>query len=364
MKTTINRIELLEGLKKLGHIIDGKTSIPILTGVKISTSTDGKLQLIGGSTIAIASVEIETIHTETNGSLVLSYKKFTDFLKKSKANNIEIETLDNNQSSIKAGNIDYKLMYDDSSNYPLLPKAQFEYMNLDVNEYKRIISNTAFTVAKSDSRPVLKGISIRTDSNKLNFVGTDSHRLGRYTIDTELENIDVVPDGKMLEKSIKMLNKNTKSITIGIDENYTLIQFDDVNLFIKNIEGNYPDVNRLIPDNYTTEIKIDSKQTIESVSMLSTIAKEDRNNVIRMELNGKIEMYTNSPEIGSMTAKLEGEKQGEDLKISMNAVYLDEAIKAINEPKTSMRFSGSMRPFVALSNDYKAMQLILPVRTY
>ncbi|KOS61462.1 DNA polymerase III subunit beta [Lysinibacillus agricola] len=363
MKTTINRIELLEGLKKLGHFIDSKTKLPILSGVKITTTENNTLQLIAGNQDAMASVVIDTLQTETSGSLVLEYKKLNDFLKKSKALDIEIDMLVDNKANIKASNIDYKLMFTDANKYPLLPSLEYERMTMDVNEYRRMINNTTFAVAKSESRPVLKGVCVRTDNyNHIDFVATDSHRLGRYTVPSQLDNIDTVIDGKTLEKSVKMLNKKTESIEIGFNQDFTIVQFDNVELCIKNIEGNYPDFSRLIPEDFRTEAIINSSQLVESIDMLKTIAKDDHNHAVKMQLNGKIEMLAESFESGLMTANIEGEKTGEDLKIAMSAIYLNEAVKAINEENTQFKFTGSMRPFIALSNDNKAMQLILPVR--
>lgn len=367
MKTIITRLELLEGLKKVANTFSIKTTVPVLAFVKIETSKNG-ISLTTCNIDSLSIVEIETIENTTNGSILVPFKLLSDFIKKSKADTITIEQIDNMQVSIKAANIDYKLMSDTTDQFPILPNFKGDFITVNTNDYKRAINNTAPMVAKTESRPVLQGVHIELNNNILKFIGTDSHRMGRYLVDNidSFENYNHVLDGKVLEKTVKMLDKKNETIQIGYDESslYSVLKFDNVTLYIRKIEGNYPDTSRLFPDNFKTETTVKAKEMIESLSMLQTIAKEDRNNVVRMELNGKVELSTNSPEIGKMEALLDAKKDGEDLKISFSATFASDALKALNDTTVKMQFKGSNYPFIINSTDNKITHLILPVRTY
>ena len=361
MNIIVEKSLFLEGLKKVGTYVNNK-GIAIFADVKVETVNNDTVALsaTNGDTYITTEIHAQIVN---NGSIVMNHKQVNDFLKKSKATQIEIETLDNYKVSIKAANIDYKVRSNEASEFPIAPNHNFDYITLDTMEYKRLINNTTYAVSNSDSRPVLKGVNVQTINGKLHFTATDSHRLGRYAIDTILENINVIPEGEALEKTLKITDKNTKEIKIGFNERHTLVQFDNTKIYVRNIEGNYPDTSRLIPDDFRTYATIKTSETLESLEMLHTVSSQDRNNTVRMELNGKIELKANAPEIGEMNALLTGKKHGEDLQISYSNLYMREALKAINENEVQLNFSGNMRPFTATSHDNKAIHLILPVRT-
>ena len=57
--------------------------------------------------------------------------------------------------------------------------------------------------------------------------------------------------------------------------------------------------------------------------------------------------------------------EGEDLKISFNAKFMMDALRALEGSDIKISFTGAMRPFlIQAQHDDSMLQLILPVRTY
>lgn len=58
--------------------------------------------------------------------------------------------------------------------------------------------------------------------------------------------------------------------------------------------------------------------------------------------------------------------EGEDLKISFNAKYMIDALRAIDSEEIEIAFTGAMRPFILRpqNEEESILQLITPVRTY
>ena len=361
MHIIVEKSNLLDGLKKVGVYVGKKSSYTVLQGVKITTVSNDKIEIVASDSDTYISTEIEA-QVISSGAALLQYSQFNDFLKKSKATTIELQKLDNNVTTIKAKNIDYKLISFDVDRFPTLPNYEYSYITLSCDEYKRILNNTTYALATSESRPVLTGLNIRSENGKLHFTATDSHRLARYSIATILNNIEIVPGGEAIKNTLKVTDKNTKDIKLGFSAQLTLVQFDSTKIYIRNLEGNYPDTSRLIPDSFKTTATINAAETLESLEMLHTLSKNDRNNVVSMELNGKIELKSNASEIGEMKAALQGEKEGEDLKIAYSNVYMRDVLKALNQDEVNLNFSGSMRPFTATAKELEAVHLILPVR--
>ncbi len=378
MKFEIMRDHLLAGLNDVMKAVSSKTTIPILTGIKIDVSNEG-LSLTGSDqditiqTFIPAEENGEQIMTvTTTGSIVLQARMFNEIVRKLPTNDVEIEVTNGFATYIRSGKSEFHLIGQDAVEYPLLPEVSAEQQfTIPADLLKSIIRETVFAVATSESRPVLTGVNWNIQDDELICVATDSHRLARRK--TKLEELpqgvsSVVIPGKSLNELNKILEDSTNPVQIVMTHQQVLFKANNMLFFSRLLEGNYPDTSRLIPDSYQTNITLDGKSLLQAIDRASLLAREDRNNVVRFETleNNTIEISSNSPEIGKVQEQIQvQELEGDALKISFSAKYMMEALKAIDGQDVIIQFTGAMRPFILRSiHDDSILQLILPVRTY
>lgn len=378
MKFTIQRDHLLAALNDVMKAVSSKTTIPILTGIKIDASEDG-IRITGSD----ADITIQTfvptekdgdqlIQVESPGSIVLQARMFNEIVRKLPTNEVEIEVSEQYQTRIQSGKSDFHLIGLEPAEYPMLPEVSEEtQITIPGDLLKSIIRETVFAVSTSESRPVLTGVNWKITEDGLVCVATDSHRLARRIV--SLENLptnveSVVIPGKSLTELSKVLTDSTTPVNIYMTNQQVLFKTEDVLFFSRLLEGNYPDTNRLIPDEYQTNVKINGKELLQAIDRASLLAREERNNVVRFSTleNDSIEISSNSPEIGKVEEEIQvQELTGEDLRISFSAKYMMDALKSIDGQDVIIQFTGAMRPFIIRSiHDESILQLILPVRTY
>ena len=378
MKFEIMRDHLLAGLNDVMKAVSSKTTVPILTGIKIDVTNDG-VSLTGSDqditiqTFIPAEENGEQIMTiTTTGSIVLQARMFNEIVRKLPTNEVEIEVTNGFATYIRSGKSEFHLIGQDAIEYPLLPEVSAEeQFTIPADLLKSIIRETVFAVATSESRPVLTGVNWNIQDGELICVATDSHRLARRK--TKLEQLpsgvsSVVIPGKSLNELNKILEDSTNPVQVVMTNQQVLFKADNMLFFSRLLEGNYPDTSRLIPESYQTNVTINGKSLLQAIDRASLLAREDRNNVVRFEtLEGNaIEISSNSPEIGKVQEQIQVESlDGETLKISFSAKYMMEALKAIDGQDVIIQFTGAMRPFILRSvHDDAILQLILPVRTY
>ncbi len=88
------------------------------------------------------------------------------------------------------------------------------------------------------------------------------------------------------------------------------------------LEGNYPDTSRLIPSESRASLQIDTKELLRSIDRASLLAKENRNNVVKLvtQDSGQLEISSNSPEVGRVVEEVTVQEiSGEELRISFSA---------------------------------------------
>ena len=377
MKFIIQKDYLVQSVQDVMKAITSRTTIPILTGIKVVATEEGVTLTGSDSDISIESFipkeenGIEIVEVQKTGSIVLQAKFFSEIVKKLPTNQVEIE-VEHLQTVIRSGKSEFNLNGLDSEEYPHLPElSEQNVLKIPTDILKNIIKQTVFAVSTSETRPVLTGVNWKIENGDLICIATDSHRLAlrKAKINSNAEQTyNIVIPGKSLNELNRILDDDNESVEIVVTENQILFKTKHILFFSRLLEGNYPDTNRLIPTESKTDIVVNAKAFLQAIDRASLLAREGRNNVVKFStLNENvIEISSFTPEIGKVVEELISESIiGEELKISFSAKYMMDALKALEGTEIKISFTGAMRPFVIKPlHDETTLQLILPVRTY
>lgn len=381
MKFVIQRDRLVQAVNEVTRAISSRTTIPILTGIKITVNDEGVTLTGSDSDISIEAfiplIENDEVlvEVETFGGIVLQARYFGDIVRRLPDENVEIEVTTNYQTNIRSGQASFNLIGLDPAEYPKLPEVSAgKSIQIPISVLKNIIRQTVFAVSAIEVRPVLTGVNWIIKNNVLTAVATDSHRLALREIPlaTEInEEYNIVIPGKSLSELNKILDEGTDSIEMVLANNQILFKLKDLLFYSRLLEGSYPDTSRLIPTETKSDLVINAKSFLQAIDRASLLARENRNNVIKLMTleNGQVEVSSNSPEVGNVSEKVFSQSfTGEELKISFNGKYMMDALRAFDGADIQISFSGTMRPFVLrpkdAENPNEILQLITPVRTY
>ncbi|KAB2491466.1 DNA polymerase III subunit beta [Priestia endophytica] len=378
MKFSIQKDYLVQSVQDVMKAISSRTTIPILTGIKIVVSDEGVTLTGSDSDVSIESFipkedeDKHIVEVEKEGSIVLPARFFSEIVKKLPKETVEIEVQNNFSTVIRSGKAEFNLNGLDAEEYPQLPQIEEENMfSVPTDLIKNMIRQTVFAVSTSETRPILTGVNWKLETGELTCIATDSHRLAlrKAKIETtNQEKYSIVIPGKSLNEFSKILDDSSELVDIVITENQVLFKTKHLLFFSRLLDGNYPDTSRLIPDDSKTDVVLNVKEFLQSIDRASLLAREGRNNVVKLSTmpEGIIEISSNSPEIGKVSEEVQSKSvDGEDLKISFSAKYMLDALKALEGSEIKINFTGAMRPFVIRTLDDDSMlQLILPVRTY
>lgn len=375
MKFTINRSRFIQELATVQRAISTKTTIPILTGVKIVLTDEG-LNLTGSNadisieTFLAADDEKAQMQIESTGMIVLQARFFSEIIRRLPENTFTLEVIDNYQVAITSGAAEFTVNGLDADNYPHLPVVEEQnQLKLPVHMLTKLIGETVFAVSQHESRPILTGVHFMLANNQLLAVATDSHRMSQRVVPVEnaSSDFDIVIPGKSLVELSKSLTDEEAEVEISIMENQVLFKTPTMYFYSRLLEGNYPDTNRLIPNSFNTEITFSVPTLLAAIERASLLSHEGRNNIVRLAIESdSVILYGNSPEIGKVEEELAYEKvTGDPLEISFNPDYMKDALRAFGDMSMTIRFISPIRPFTLEPSEGEVsfIQLITPVRT-
>lgn len=377
LKIIIQREKLLLSINDVTKAISSRATIPILTGIKIDVENRGITLTGSDSNISIKSFipteedGLTNLEVIEEGSIVLQAQYFPEIIRKLPESTVKIETFSQFNVKIRSGNAEFNLNGQDAEEYPQLPQLQSENtFEIATNLLKSLIDQTVFAISTMETRPILTGVNLKFDNNTLSFTATDSHRLSlkEIPLETNVESPNIVIPGKSLIELNKILKDTDDPVQIDTTNNLILFKTKNLNFLSRLLDGNYPETSRLIPDEGKTKLHVKTKDLIQTIGRASLLAKEERNNVVKLttKKDQLIEITSNSPEVGQVVENLMIESiTGEELKISFSAKYMLEALKAIESDEVIISFTGAMRPFVIRPITKEPItQLITPVRTF
>jgi DNA polymerase III subunit beta len=378
MKLTILKDHLNESITHVSKAISSRTTIPILTGIKIDATSQGVTLTASDTDISIQSFtpleigELAVIELFQPGSVVLPAKFFIEIIRKLPSQSIEIEVKNNFQTTIRSGTSEIQIMGLDPEEYPLLPQIQESKMiQVPSDLLKTMIKQTSFAVSTNESTPILTGVLWSIAGDKLKFIACDRHRLATREISIELEEHQTLPNivisGRTLNELSKILPDQNSLIDIVISDNQVLFKIHSILFYSRILDGTYPDTSKLIPQSFQTEMVLNTKELADAIDRAYLLSREDKTNIVKMVMgeDKTIEISSSSSELGKFTEQLSLHKiTGDLLRISFNSKYMLDALKVIDSDFIQLGFTGAMQPIIIKPEEAtNILQLILPYRT-
>lgn len=383
MKFTINRPAFIKYLTDVQRAISSRTTIPILTGVKITADHTGLMLSGSDSDISIEifvpiTDDANQLEVQEEGGIVLPARIFSDIVKKMPDEKLTIEVGENFQTKITSANSFFTINSINIENYPHFPVIDSnEVLTLPTNLFKQVIQHTVIATSTQESRPILTGVNITIENGTLKAVATDSHRLSQRIIPIKVpDNLKensykvIIPGKSLIELSRIVENQDTMEMMVT--ENQVLFKAENLYFYSRLLEGYYPDTNRLIPSASSTQLVMNAADLLQATDRASLLSHEGKNNVVKLTISAeKVELSGNSPEIGTVEEELKHEEAtGDPLVISFNPDYLKDALRTFGQQSVTVGFTSPIRPFTVVPTEdnphieQSFIQLITPVRTY
>ena len=382
MKFTINRQAFTNQLNDVSRAVPSKATIPILTGIKLEANEDGITLTGSDADISIESFlpadnERYQLKIEESGSIVVAARLFNEIIRKLPTNEINLESNDQFQLTIKSGPAVFTLSGQDGQAYPHLPEVDTDHaILLPTIPFKEMINHTIFSASNQESRPILTGLNLSIFKDYVSGVATDSHRLSRREIPlhldpSQLELTNLTIPKKTVVELVKIV-EDDQDLKMVINEQQVIFLLDNLIIYSRLLEGNYPDTQRLIPQDHQTELVLNANDFLQAIERASIISHQGKNNIVQLSISpDQVKLAVKGNERGGLSEAIDYQAaSGNELVISFNPDYMKDALKSFNGVDIKIQFQTAVRPML-LSSLEKAegdhndlLQLLTPIRTH
>jgi DNA polymerase-3 subunit beta len=342
--------------------------LPTLKGVLLETGENGLILSATDLELGIkCSVDCQV--TE-HGAIVLPAKLLTEFIRKMPEGMVTIKLDPENSLKVTVSSlqVNFDLSGFAAEEYPRLPNIKGEASKIRMSEgtLREMFLQTEVAVAKDETRPVLTGLLMETEGNKMKIVATDGHRLAFRQANTEEDySLKVVIPGKVIKELIKILEDNPeKYASVYVDKSDIVFDLQGIVISSRLIAGKYPPYQQIIPSDFKTSVVVETREMQASLERAEIIAREGGNNLVKLEIDDKgIRVFATSPDIGNVEEYVSAIVEGEPVEIRFNVQLLLDCFRNIRDQQVNIDLTGPFSPcMIRPVQDHNYLHLVLPVR--
>ncbi|KAF5271434.1 hypothetical protein FQR65_LT17612 [Abscondita terminalis] len=293
--------------------------------------------------LSFNEVEIKEI-----GNVLVKPKYLIDILKKMDDEIVTLSSLEDNILKINGSKNEFLLNILDHNEFPILGfRESGSFVELKCQELK-------------------KGLNFNLEDKLLFLTSTDTHRISKkelipISMLKEEEKINVTVPYKTCLELLKLIPE-TGNIKIYFNDNYISFIFEGVVLQSVLIEGIYPDVSKVFPDDFNTKLFVQNKTFLKLINRADISTEEEKQIKINLKLQGK-SLYTksNSVTIGSFIEEFnEFTIKGiDEFNIVINSKYILDALKSFSTEGIEIQINDSKKPIIVSSTEDESLKHVI-----
>jgi DNA polymerase-3 subunit beta len=362
LKVTCDRDELVAKLATVSRVVSSRGSVQVLSGVLLRPTDEGLELAATDMELSLRTTLAASV--EGDSSVVVPGKLLVDLARLLPAAEVTIEYRpEDGVAHISSGSYSSKLNVFSAEDFPRLPAVDLAPHTIATASLLETVDRVSRSASKDESRPVLTGIQVRFEGTQLFMAATDSYRLSYKQTELEQSGPDleaIIPARALTE--LGRIAAGTESVALGVNDNTVVFGTGDTWLTTRRIDGQFPDVARLLPESFEVEVDLPRAELRDVVRRAGVMAL--RNAPLRLRFaEGELTISAQSQDVGETVESLPAAYTGEPLEIGFNAEFLADGVDAVRSDTVRLKLINPLRPgLITSADDDSFWYLIMPIR--
>src|SRR6266540_1383405 len=356
MKLTCAKEELAEKLQVAGRGVSTRASVQILAGVLLRAAS-GQLSLSATDMEISLRVSLDA-QVEDEGSVVVPGRLLVDIVRLLPAGEVTIShRAEEGVVELVCGTASYRLHTYAAEDFPRLPEIDDSAaFTVDREAFVDTIARVSRSASRDESRPVLTGVLVRFEGDKLVMAATDSYRLS--VKETALPE---GPGRALAELARIAQGGEPGSLQVGVQENQVVFGVDGVWLTARRIDGQFPNYKQLLPETFEAEVTMPREEFLDVVRRTSVLAQRKSPLRLRFE-DGELTVSAQTQDVGEARESLPISYSGETIEIGFNAEFLRDGLESVSDDSVRVKLISPLRPGLIHGESDDFLYLIMPIR--
>lgn len=373
MKFRIERDAFAEAVAWSARSLPARPPAPVLAGLLLDV-TEERLS-ISGFDYEVSTQASLDVSSGSTGRALVSGRLLADISKALPGHPVDVSA-DGNRVTIACGSARFTLPTMPDEDYPRLPDMPTTAGTVSSAAFARAVSQVAVAAGRDDTLPMLTGVRLEIDGDRLTLAATDRYRLAVREMtwnpaSGSASEAAVLVPARTLAEAAKSLTADSE-VTIALSSGGTgegIIGFTATGrrTTTRLLDAQFPPYRSLLPTDFAVTAEVSVAALSEAVKRVALVA--DRGNPVTLDFaDGGLTLTAGADDEGRAEENLEVDYDGEAIKTAFNPNFLLEGLNALEAPTARLLFTTPTKPAVIrpAGADAEASgaytYLIMPVR--
>jgi len=358
MKVTVLQENLARGLGTVSKAVSPRSTLPVLANVLIA-SDEGRLRL-SATNLEMGITCWVPARIDEEGSTTVPSRTFNDLVSTLPSEQVNLKLDVNTQTlNVRGGTSTNDIKCIDAQEFPPLPVPDLDgAMQINSGDFREMIHQVAFAASSDEARPVLMGVLIQVDKDKLTMAAADGFRLSvrKAILSTPVAApVSAIVPSQALKELARVAGDGEEPIYMVLPKGrgQVIFRVKDVEVVSQLIDGTFPDFNQIIPRSYKSRTLVSTSSLLKACKQAEIFAREG-SNVARFNIKSaqgemqpsEVEISATSEETGKNETIVEATVDGSGVLIAFNVKFLREALEVIRTPNVALETSAANAPGV------------------
>ena len=357
MRLTCLQENLNRALNIVGRAVATRTTLPVTQNVLLATD-QGQLKLsatnleIGISTWIGGKIESE-------GAITVPARLLTDFVSSLPEGQIDLAMTPKPLGiQLTCGRFEGRILGTDAEEFPPIPSVE-EGVGVSIlpKTMRAAINQVAFAAATEDSRPVLTGVKMELEGDRVTFAAADGFRLAvhKATLASPVAEPTsfIIPARTLMELNRLLADQEEQvEFTVTPQRSQAMFRMKNVELVSQLVQGTFPNYQQLIPQSHGTRAVV-KLQDLSRATRAAAIFARDGSGIVRIQIltgsngvGGKLIVSARAEEVGDNTGEIDATVEGEEAKIAFSSKYISDVLTVISQDEVALETTTASSPGV------------------
>ena len=374
MKVTVLQENLARGLGVVSKAVSPRSTLPVLANILIA-SDEGRLRL-SATNLEMGITCWVPARIDEEGSTTVPARTFSDLVATLPADHVLLKLDMSTQTlNVRSGTSTNDIKCIDAQEFPPLPVPDLDgAVQINVGDFREMIHQVAFAASSDEARPVLMGVLVQVDKDKLTMAAADGFRLSvrKAVLSAPAPSpVSAIVPAQALKELARVATDGEEPIYMVLPKGRGQVVFrvKDVEVVSQLIDGTFPDYQQIIPRSYKSRTLVSTSSLLKACKQAEIFAREG-SNVARFNIKSaqgemqpsEVEISATSEETGKNETIVEATVDGGGLLIAFNVKFLREALEVIRTPNVALETSAPNAPGVVKPvGDDQFLHVIMPM---
>jgi DNA polymerase-3 subunit beta len=353
VKFRVERDVLADAVAWTARTLPVRPPVPVLAGLLLEVDPNG------GQTLALSSFDYEVsaavsveIAASEGGRTLVSGRLLAEITRSLPAQPVDIAT-EGARMVVTCGTARFTLPTLPVDDYPSLPEMPAASGLIGSDAFATAVAQVAVAAGRDDTLPVLTGVRVEIDGDRLTLAATDRYRLAVRELTWQpgtdgLSATALVP-AKTLADTAKSLASGAE-ITIALATGGSgegMVGFEGAGrrTTTRLLEGEFPKYRSLFPAQHAAVAELPTAAFVEAVRRVSLVAP--RNSSVRLGFSADgLVLEAGGGEEAQASEGLDCSYEGDPMTIAFNPAYLLDGLGAIDSDTAVVSFTTPSKPAV------------------